>query len=234
LPHTRLLYRNRLLVSLSTPDLALLHPQLERVVMPLRYSLEKPNTRIEHVYFVEEGIASVVAFGTGERHIEIGLIGPEGMSGISILMNDHRSPNAVYMQIAGHGFRIKTSEFKKAIAASDTLYSHFLHYTQYFMIQTSQTAVANGHAKLDQRLARWLLMAHDRIGQNSLSLTHEFLAIMLCVRRPGVTDALNDLESEKLIQASRGKITILDRKGLERRAGKTYGMPEAEYRRLIG
>jgi len=101
-------------------------------------------------------------------------------------------------------------------------------------VQTAQTAMANARAKIDARLARWLLMAHDRIRANTLPLTHEFLALMLGVRRAGVTDALHGLERKKLIRTARGEIVVLDRKGIERTAGRTYGAPEVEFRRLIG
>ena len=102
------------------------------------------------------------------------------------------------------------------------------------MIQTAHTAIANARAKIDERLARWILMAHDRIGGNPLPLTHEFLALMLGVRRAGVTEALHTLKRQKLIDAERGQIVVLNRKGIERSAGESYGLPEAEYRRLIG
>ena len=109
-----------------------------------------------------------------------------------------------------------------------------MKYVQAFGVQTSHTAISNAQARLDIRLARWLLMAHDRIGNDVLPLTHEFLSLMLAVRRPGVTDALNMLRKRGLILYKRGEITVRDRKGLERTAGESYGTPEAEYRRLIG
>jgi CRP-like cAMP-binding protein len=230
----RPVYRNRLLRALPKADLALLQPHLQRITLPLRYVLEKPNTRIEHVYFMEAGIASVVIIGAGKRHIEVGLIGVEGMSGISVVMGDDRSPNSTYIQASGYAYCLKATELKKAITASTSMRALFLKYAQTFMIQTAQTAGANGRAKLDQRLARWILMAQDRLGNNKLSLTHDFLAIMLGVRRPGVTETINALEGEQLIRASRGLIIVLDRKGLEQRAGSSYGVPEAEYMRLLG
>lgn len=109
-----------------------------------------------------------------------------------------------------------------------------LFYVQAFGVQTTHTAISNAQAKIDVRLARWILMAHDRIGDDTLPLTHEFLSLMLSVRRPGVTDTLNVLRKEGLISYKRGEITVQDRKGLERVAGEAYGIPEAEYRRLIG
>jgi CRP-like cAMP-binding protein len=103
-----------------------------------------------------------------------------------------------------------------------------------FMVQTAHTAIANARTKLDERLARWILMAHDRLSDKSLPLTHEFLSLMLGVRRAGVTEALHELTAQKLIQSARGSVVVLNRKGIERMAGAAYGTPEAEYRRLIG
>jgi CRP-like cAMP-binding protein len=125
-------------------------------------------------------------------------------------------------------------ELRKAMLASPSLHGRLLKFVQSFVIQTAQTAICNAQSRLDQRLARWILMAHDRLGVDTLPLTHEFLSLMLAVRRPGVTDALHALKSRGLIGAARGNITVRDRKGLERTAAQSYGLPEAEYRRLLG
>ncbi|HEX9278155.1 MAG TPA: Crp/Fnr family transcriptional regulator [Casimicrobiaceae bacterium] len=126
------------------------------------------------------------------------------------------------------------SELREAMRESPSLRDSLLKYVQAFGVQATHTAVCNARSSLDQRLARWLLMAHDRIGDDVLLLTHEFLSLMLGVRRPGVTDALSALQKRGLITCARGGITVKDRRGLERSAGESYGVPEAEYRRLIG
>jgi CRP-like cAMP-binding protein len=203
-------FQNRLLNSLSPSDLVLLRSTLKPVDLPIEAVLEKPNEPIEWVYFFESGIASVVA-GEGTR-IEVGLIGREGMSGLSIVMGDDRS----------------------ALYKSKTLRLCLLRYAQVFSTQVTQTAVANGRAKLEARLARWLLMAHDRFDHEAFPFTHRFLALMLGVRRPGVTVALHFLEGYGLIKATRGLISVIDRKGLQAHANGSYGVPEAEYERLIG
>ena len=123
---------------------------------------------------------------------------------------------------------------RNATRSSLSLRDSLLKYVQAFGVQTSHTAVCNAQSRLDIRLARWLLMAHDRIGDDTLPLTHEFLSLMLGVRRPGVTDALYALRKLGLISYQRGQITVRDRKGMERTAGEAYGTPEAEYRRLVG
>jgi CRP-like cAMP-binding protein len=225
---------NRLLSSLSSADFGLLQPDLEPVTLSLRYVLERPDRRVDAVYFPEAGFASVVAVQANNTKVEIGLIGREGMSGLAIVLGNHRSPHSTYMQAAGRGQRIQTVRFRNAMQASASLHGLLLKYVQAFMVQTAHTAIANARAKLDQRLARWILMADDRLDGNSLPLTHEFLSLMLGVRRAGVTETLHALVAEKLIRSARSEIVVLDRKGLERRAGESYGVPEAELRRLLG
>ena len=177
---------------------------------------------------------SVLAAGTHNRSAEVGLIGNEGMTGLTVVLGGGRSPNATYVQIEGRALRISARELRKAMAQSASMHALFLKYAQTFLIQTSQAAAANGRARIDARLARWILMAHDRIGRNSLPLTHRLLAVMLGVRRASVTETVNRLAGEGLIRAARGEIVVLDRRGIEQRAGGYYGIPEAEYRRLIG
>jgi CRP-like cAMP-binding protein len=226
--------RNQLLASLSTDDLDLLEPHLASVTLGVRKRLETPNRRIEAVYFPESGFASVVAIQSNGKQVEIGLVGREGMTGLPIVFGNHRSPHSTYIQAAGTGKCISANELREATMSSLSLRNSLLKYAQAFGVQTSHTAISNAWAKMDVRLARWLLMAHDRIGDDALPLTHEFLSLMLGVRRPGVTDALNALRKQGLVSYHRGQITVRDRKGLERTAGDAYGIPEAEYRRLIG
>jgi CRP-like cAMP-binding protein len=136
------------------------------------------------------------------------------------------------MQVHGGGQHISAGALRKAMATSTTLHGT-LKFVQVFMVQTAHTAIANAQARLDARLARWILMAHDRIRGSTLPLTHEFLALMLGVRRAGVTEALQSLSDQRLIKTGRGQIVVLNRRGIERTAGDLYGVPEAEYRRLI-
>lgn len=225
-------HRNRLLASLHPKDLALLQPFLKPVDLPLRTTLEEPNKLIKEVYFFESGFASVVS--GGNRPIEVGLIGREGMSGLSILLGDDRSVNKTFIQADGTALRMKARYLRLAMEKSPALRRNLLCYAQFFVVQVTQTAVANGRAKLEARLARWLLMAHDRFDCGPFPFTHQFLSLMLGVRRPGVTVALHFLEGYGLIRASRGKITVIDRKGLEAHSDQSYGIPEAEYDRLIG
>jgi CRP-like cAMP-binding protein len=226
--------RNRLLSVLSDGDFALLQPHLRHVALPLLYDLERPNRKIEMVYFMEAGIASIVAVQSDGIRVEVGLVGREGMSGVAVVLGGAQSPHSTYIQVAGEGQRITANELRNAQNASPSLRDLLLKFAQVFMVQTAHTAVANARAHIDQRLARWILMAHDRTDDKTIPLTHEFLSLMLGVRRAGVTEALQTLKRQKLIDTGRNQIVVRNRKGLERKAGSSYGAPEKEYRRLIG
>jgi CRP-like cAMP-binding protein len=227
-------HRNQLLGALSASDFDLLDSRLVLVPLKIRHVCEEAHRPIRYVYFPEEGIASVVAVGSDGKQIEIGIIGLEGMTGVGIVMGNHRSPHATYVQVAGQAQRITVPHFREAMDGSKTLQPLLLKFAQVFMIQTAHTAIANGHATLEERLARWLLMAHDRLDGDELPLTHEFLALMLGVRRAGVTNTVHSLESNRLIRSQRGRITVVDRDGIEKVAGAFYGTPEAEWQRLMG
>ena len=227
-------FRNRLLCALSPADIELLTPHLRLVTLKLRQELEQPNRPIRRVYFMEQGIASVVTVSMGRHRVETGLIGPEGMTGLMVLLGNHQSPNETFIQAAGSALSIEADALRTALEKSDSLRRMLLKYAQVFLIQTAQTAVANARLTLEGRLARWLLMTQDRLGQNKVPMTHEFLSVMLGVRRAGVTEALHVLEGKRAIKAMRGEIAILDRKIIEKRAGALYGLPEGEYERLFG
>jgi CRP-like cAMP-binding protein len=226
--------RNQLLSALSADDLGLLRPKLEAVPFEMSQILEQPNQPIEHVYFPESGIASVIGIDGRLRRVEAGPFGREGMSGTPVVMGTDRSPNETSVQVAGTAQRISADDLRRALERSASLNRFLLLYVQAFSVQTTHTAVANAHAALEPRLARWLLMADDRIEGSELPLTHAFIALMLGVRRAGVTVALHALEGRALIRASRSRIRIEDRKGLEAIADGSYGPSEAEYERLMG
>ncbi len=227
-------FRNRLLGALTLDDQSLLLPNLRSVPLELRQELEQPNRPIEHVYFIEEGIASVVASGDGRDRVETGLIGPEGMTGVMVLLGNHQAPTTTFVQAPGSALAIDADALRHALEASKSLRRLLLKFAQVFLTQTAQTAVANARLTLEGRLARWLLMTQDRLGQSQVPMTHEFLSVMLGVRRAGVTETLHALEGTRAIRASRGEILILDRKAIEKRAGALYGQPESEYERLFG
>lgn len=225
--------RNEILARLSAADWALVAPRLEPVALKERQVIEAPGRRITHAYFLDSGLASVVAANAEGHRIEVGVVGKESMTGFPLVMGDDHSQASVYMQIAGHGHRVDAAALTDAMQASPSLSALVLKSAHAFMIQTTHTALANGRARLDARLARWLLMARDRLDNDTVPLTHEFLAAMLGVRRAGVTVALNGFAQRGLVAMRRGQITLVDRAGIEQVAGSFYGAPEAELKRLM-
>ena len=225
--------RNHLLAKMAAQDWALLAPHLESITLKERQVVEVPNKPITHVYFVETGVVSVVAVNAEDHRIEVGVIGKEGMTGAPLVFGDDRAQHSAYMQIGGSGQRMPAAAFLEAIKQSPSLRALMLKSAQAFMIQTAHTALANGRAKLEERLARWLLMAHDRLDSDAVPLTHEFLAVMLGVRRAGVTVALHSFERRGMITTRRGQLTLINRAGIEQVAGSFYGIPETELKRLM-
>jgi CRP-like cAMP-binding protein len=219
---------------MSLEDFGLLGPHLKESPFDIRHTLERPNAPIEYVYFPDTGFASVVACDGSDKRTEVGIIGCEGMSGTAIILGAERSPHECYVQVAGTARRVHAEKLRELMAASPGLQEFLMRYVQAFLIQTAHTALANGRSKLEERLARWILMSHDRVDGDEIVLTHEFLALMLAVQRSGVTLALHFLEGRGFIQAKRGRIIVIDRDGLIATSDGSYGIPEAEYRRLIG
>ena len=226
--------RNGLLRALTAADFALLAPHLQPMDTQLREDLVTPNEPVTDCYFPETGFVSVVAAHDG-REIEVGLIGREGLVGaIPLLLEDDLTPHVNYVQMSGTVLAIAAPILLDAVEQSRTLRRMLLRYVHTFVIQVAQTAYAQGALGLESRLARWLLMVHDRVDGDELVLTHEFLSIMLGVQRAGVTLALQNLEGAGRIKGRRKRIVILDREPLKALTNGAYGVPEAEYRRLIG
>ena len=226
--------RNLLLQRLSAADFALLAPHLEPIDLKRGLLLAERGEPISQVCFAETGIVSQVAVTEENRRREVGIYGREGFGPTAMVAGVDRTPYEHFVQIEGVGFRIDATAFVDAYLQSASLHAVLLRFMQVFTIQTGYTALSNGSGVIGERLARWLLMCHDRIDGNGLSLTHEFLGIMLGVRRSGVTDAIHHLEGVGIIRAVRGHIEIRDRERLEDTAGDSYGVPEAEYARLLG
>ncbi len=228
------IYQNRLLARLGPDDLALLQPHLEPVDLPVGMVVIEPDQPITHAVFPETGLCSVIASLQERSRVEIGLYGRDGLVGTVLALGSDRVPHQTFMQVSGTGLRIEAGALTRAIEASASLRLLILRYTQTFLIQTAQTALANASAPAEERLARWLAMYHDRQDGDDLSVTHEFLSMMLGVRRPTVTVALQMLEGAGLVRAQRARVRVLDRRGLTEAAGPAYGPAEAEYERLIG
>jgi CRP-like cAMP-binding protein len=212
---------NRILASLPAADFELLQANFVSVQLRVPKQLETANKQIDLIYFMETGFASVVANGS-DQPTEVGLIGCEGMTGLAVLMGHDRSPNETYIQHAGKALRIPVSHLRQAIGQSVALHRALLRYGYEFHMQVAQTAFANCRGTLAERLARWLLMAHDRVDGDELTLTHEFVSIMLGVRRASVTDILRTLVHNHIIALKRRTITILDRKKLRASSNGFY------------
>jgi CRP-like cAMP-binding protein len=227
--------QNYLIETLLPEDRALLQPHLTDVTLDRGMVLEEPYHPIEDVVFPISGITSMIVFlPSKQRRIEGGLFGWEGVSGSAVLLGNASTPNELRVQVPGHGVQISAERLRELVSQSASLQRHLLLFIHSFMIQMSQTSLSNKHGSLEERLARWLLMSHDRVDGDRLNLTHEFLATMLGVRRAGVTEGTAILEGKGVILAKRGEITILDREGLEEEAGGSYGVAESEYLRLLG
>ena len=225
--------RNCLLAALPPADFDLLRDSFEPVRLELRQLVIEAKEPIRHVYFPQSGIASILA-DSSEGRIEVGMIGREGMAGLPAVLGIDRSLHDFMVQAVGEALRIGTDDLRAATRQSLSLQGRFMRYAHALMIQTAQTAFANAAFTIEARLARWILMTHDRVDGDELSLTHDFLSMMLGVRRPGVTVAVQVLEGNKLIRARRGRIPVLDRAGLEEVADDAYGAAEAEYARVMG
>lgn len=227
--------KNRLLACLSATDNDLLAPSLKPVQFTVRQRLEMPNQRIPKIYFIEHGLVSVVAIGGGDRRqTEVGIIGREGMTGLALVLGSDRPAHETFVQSQGAAQCIPAADLQDALRSSRSLHATLLRYAYVCSLALAHTALANAHASIEERLARWLLMAHDRSHNDDIHLTHEFLSLMLGIRRAGVTTALNSFDTRGWISHSRGCVTIVDRDALQGFAGGFYGGPEAEYERLLG
>jgi CRP-like cAMP-binding protein len=214
---------NRILAGLSLQDFARLARHLEAVDLPLRKMLERRQRKITNVYFPDSGFASVVAHGTSGQAIEVGLIGREGMTKLAVVLGvDRPARHETYMQAPGTGLVLSAATLRLAIGQSASLHQSMLRYAHDFQMQTAETALANGQSKNEARLARWLLMADDRVDGDELPLTQEFLSLMLGTPRPGVTRAVKALVGAGYISTRRSLITIIDRPALEDHANGTY------------
>jgi CRP-like cAMP-binding protein len=225
--------RNRILASLPDDECRRLRDDLELVTLPVGETLHRRGEPIRHVYFPETALVSLLT-DTGEGEgVEVGLVGDDGVVGIPVVLGVDVGSRYATVQHSGKLARITPAALRAAFARGGALQPLLLRYTLAFMSQISQTAACNRLHSIDERLARWLLMVHDRMGKDTVQLTHQFLANMLGVRRSGVTVAAGALEAEKLIRNTRGSITILDRRGLEDRACECYEVVAEETERIL-
>ena len=222
---------NRLLARLPSADLDRLRPDLQPVALKQKTLLYKFRGAIDAVYFPASGIVSAMTVMEDGAAIEVATIGNEGMVGLTAFVGGETSPHEVIVQLAGGGFRLSAEALHRELGRAGALRSLLVKYHTAFSTQVAYSVACNGLHKIEQRCSRWLLMTADRVGSNVIELTHEFLAVMLGVRRSSVTEVLRPLQELGLVRNSRGVIEILDRPGLEGRACECYRMTNAEFAR---
>jgi len=227
-------FNNRLLRALPPADQDVLRPHLRWSELERGTVLVSPDEPIARVWFLESGLSSIVAMAGNDQGIEVGLAGRDGLVGMPLLLDADRTPHRIFMQVTGVGYSIDGDLFRIVLDEQAGIRKLLLRYVQAYSTQTTYTALSNAMHTVEERLARWLLMSHDRQNDDEIPLTHDFLALMLGVRRPSVTIALHSLEGLGFIKATRGLIVVRKREELEEFAGAGYGVPEAEYERLIG
>ena len=224
---------NRLLAALPEASLRELLPSLEPVSLPLGMVVYESGGPQGYVYFPTSSIVSLLYVLADGASAEIAVTGNEGLVGIALFMGGETTPSRAVVQSAGRGYRLRAAVLKKAFESGGELQHVLLRYTQALITQMTQTAVCNRHHAVDQQLCRWLLLSLDRLPGNELVMTQELIANMLGVRREGVTAAAGKLQEEGLIEYSRGRITVLDRKQLEKRVCECYAVVKQEYDRLL-
>ena len=213
---------NDLLSRISPADYALLSADLVRVDLPRGMVLSLPGQAMAHCWFVEQGIASMLATSRDGQEAEAGIVGREGMIDVATFLGARRAQLRSFMQIPGRGLRLPSRILMNAYAASMTIRTTLNLFAHELLSQIAQTALANASYTVEERLARWLLMCGDRLGSDEIALTHEFLSVMLNVRRAGVTLAIQSLQSAGFLDRKRGSVRIIDRAGLEDFAKDAY------------
>lgn len=226
--------QNRLLALLPERESLALRRVLEPIDLPRGFEIVAAGDAISYVYFLRSGIGSVVTILSDTQKAEAGMFGREGFSPTSAGVGATTCVHQVIMQVEGQALRMPVQALKATMAENPVFADLLIRYISAFSTQVAYTALCNVTLQVDERLARWLLMCHDRVEGDEIAITHDFISLMLGVRRPSVTTSLHVLEGLKMIKSERGRITIRDRKALEEFAGSAYGVPEEEYIRLFG
>jgi CRP-like cAMP-binding protein len=215
-------FKNLLLRRLSSSAVENLEPHLHPIQLEVRQAIYEPHQTVQYAYFLESGMISMVSLMEDGRSIEVGTVGKEGIAGGFLILGRDVTFCQFFVQIAGYGHRIGAEALREMAARSSELKQIILRYEDLFLAQTLQAVACNGLHTVQQRCCRWLLMARDRAESDELLLTHEFLALMLGVRRASITEVLQPLQEAGLVRSVRGEITILDRPQLEAAACECY------------
>jgi CRP-like cAMP-binding protein len=226
--------RNGLLAALPPEDLARLRRSLQPVELPFEHTLYPADGIVEAALFIETGMVSLLATLEDGEQVEVGIAGSEGLIGLPLVLGDDRSLVEARVQMEGTALRMDVAAFRDEVEGSAALRGLLKRYTLAFQAQVTMTAACNARHAIEQRLARWLLTAHDRAGADEFPMTHEFMAMMLGVRRPGVSLAAGVLQKAGLIQYARGRMAVTDRPGLEASSCECYHTSRREFARLLG
>jgi CRP-like cAMP-binding protein len=225
---------NHLLAQLPPQEYERLAPHLEPVTLVIGDVLHYPQEPVTHVYFPLSATVSVIATFADGGGVEVGVVGNEGLFGLNVVLGSLTTPHEALVQLEGDALRIPAKVLGEEFKKGGQLHDLILRYTQAFVIQIAQTAACNRSHPVGGRLARWLLMSHDRAATDELHLTHDFIAVMLGTRRAGVSEAAGKLQQDGLIKYRRGHIKIIDRKGLESSCCECYPIVKREFDRLLG
>jgi CRP-like cAMP-binding protein len=225
--------QNHLLAAFPAAGYERLAPALELVPMPLGMVLSESGGRMQHLFFPTTSIVSLLYVLKDGASAEIGVVGNEGVVGISLFMGGQTTPSRAVVRGAGHGYRLPAALLLREFDLGGPVMRVLLRYTQALITQMTQTAVCNRHHSVEQQLCRCLLLSLDRMSGSDLVLTQELIASLLGVRREGVTEAAGNLQREGLIRYRRGHIEVLDRAGLERTVCECYGVAKVEFDRLM-
>jgi CRP-like cAMP-binding protein len=225
--------QNRILGHLPVDAFDILQPHLQRV--PLRKSdiLQWPNRQVSRIYFLECGLANIFANTERDGQVEVGIVGRFGLIGVPVVLGTMSAADTAIMEVAGEALQIKSRHLRRSMDQHPAIRQQLMNYVHALLIQNSQTILCNARHQIRQRLTRWLLLAHDRLDDNVIPLTHELFSLMLGVRRADITAGLAQLERARAIRRGRGAVEILDRALLERITCECYHIIAAQYQRLV-
>lgn len=225
--------QNSLLAALPKKDFERILPDLKYVDMPLGWTMSESGDHVNYLHFPTSGIVSLIYVLEDGSSSEVALVGNEGLVGVSIFMGGESMPSSTEVQSAGGAYRLSRKVMKQEFALGGKLQTLALLYTQALIAQTSQTAVCNQHHSLEQRFCRWLLMSLDRLHDTEVIITQEMISNLLGVRRESITEAVGQLQKDGVVEKNRGRLNILDRPEVEKRACECYSMVQQEYDRLL-
>ncbi|WP_414582072.1 Crp/Fnr family transcriptional regulator [Scytonema sp. PCC 10023] len=226
--------KNRLLAALPTEEQERLEPYLKLVPLEYRQILYTPNEPIDYIYFPNYGVVSLLNLMENGDAVEVGTVGNEGMVGLPVFLGANTIPGEAFSQIPGEALRMRADVFQREITPGSPLHTLLLRYTQALFNQIAQSSACNRLHSIEERFCRWMLMTQDRVGSNQFPLTQEFLAQMLGVRRASVSVVAAIIQKAGLITYKRGKMTILDREGLQDATCECYAIIKQEFNRLLG